>query len=213
VSVSDRDLVQRLTAGDRRAGAELVRRYADRGLAVALRMLRNRQDAEEAVQDAFVRVFRSVDRFEWKSSFATWFYRIVFNASASMAEQRKRRFEWTDDEWIRDVAAFDTVLPDRIAEDAELDRIVREEIERLPADAALVMTLFVLHEQSYEEIVAITGLPLGTVKNRLFRARLKLRDAVTAHYRVHGAAEAERNTATTGKLPVHTFPFQQVCPD
>lgn len=182
-SQSDKDIVRSTISGDHRAGAELVRRYADRGFALAIRILRNREDAEEAVQDAFLRVFRSLERFEWKSSFATWFYRIVYNVSVTAAQRRGIPLVYaTDDPPFLETFTAPGNLPDGIAEGEELDRIVRAEIEALPPASALILTLFLLEEQSYDEIVSITGLPLGTVKNRLFRARALLREAVLARY-------------------------------
>lgn len=180
---TDKDLAVGVVSGDRHAGAELVRRYADRGHAIAFCILRNREDSEEAVQDAFIRVFRSLDRFEWKSTFATWFYRIVYNVSITAAQRRGILFSpLTDDVPMHEAVASADTHPDELAEGEELDRIVREEIEALPAASAVMLTLFLLEEQSYEEIVTITGLPLGTVKNRLHRARLQLREAVRVRY-------------------------------
>ena len=183
--MTDKDIVQRIITGDRQAGTELVHRYAGRAFGLAMQMLRNREDAEEAVQDAFLRAFRSVERFEWKSTFATWFYRIVYNVCVSLAQSRGRENRHNiDEESTIECAALPDSLPDRIAEDAEFDLIVRNEIEKMQEDYAMILTLFILNEQSYDEIVAITGLPLGTVKNRLFRGRLRLREAVLSRYRV-----------------------------
>jgi RNA polymerase sigma factor (sigma-70 family) len=183
--MTDKDLLERISSGDRRAGAELVRRHADRSFGLALRILRNREDAEEAMQDAFVRVFRSVEQFEGKSSFTTWLYRIVYNVCMSIVQRRgSGNLSPAIEEPMFEIAAIDDSMPNRVAESAEFDLIVRREIESLPADQALVLTLFLLNEQSYNKIVAITGLPLGTVKNRLFRARLRLRDAVMLRYRI-----------------------------
>ena len=99
------------------------------------------------------------------------------------------------------VAPIDS-MPDRIIEDAEFDEIVRQEIGRMSREHALVLTLFLLNEQSYEEIVVITGLPLGTVKNRLFRARLRLRDAVHARYRAQ-TQPAPGSVMNHGGMPMH----------
>jgi len=83
--VENKDIivVQRILAGEKKAFAELVDRHKDKGMTLAIRMLRNREESEEALQDAFVRAFKALPRFEWKSSFSTWFYRIVYNVCAT----------------------------------------------------------------------------------------------------------------------------------
>ncbi|MGH2569447.1 MAG: sigma-70 family RNA polymerase sigma factor, partial [Bacteroidota bacterium] len=75
----DFEIIQRVLTGEKRSYAVLVDRHKDRAMTLAMRMLKNREDAEEALQDAFIRAFNALPRFERKSSFSTWFYRIVFN--------------------------------------------------------------------------------------------------------------------------------------
>src|SRR3989337_1506914 len=84
----DYETIQRILAGEKRAYADLVNRHKDRAMTLALRMLKNREDAEEALQDAFVRAFNALPRFEWKSSFSTWLYRIVYNVCATALGKR-----------------------------------------------------------------------------------------------------------------------------
>jgi RNA polymerase sigma factor (sigma-70 family) len=85
---TDFETIQRILAGETQAYAKLVDRHKDRAMTLAMRLLKNRQDAEEALQDAFVRAFKALDRFEMKASFATWFYRIVFNVCSSALGKR-----------------------------------------------------------------------------------------------------------------------------
>ena len=175
----DYETIQRILAGEKRAYAELVSRHKDRAMTLALRMLKNREDAEEALQDAFVRAFNALPRFEWKSSFSTWFYRIVYNVCATVLSRRgEELFSSVDeDEEHRELPSPDA-LPDMDYESAEFRNVVQREIDRLPAVYASVLTLFLVQDMSYDEIVDATGLPLGTVKVRLFRARGILRNAV-----------------------------------
>lgn len=150
-------------------------------MTLALRMLRNREDAEEATQDAFVRAFRALPRFEWKSSFSTWFYRIVYNVCASQLSRRGDEvpvpLENADGEGPIGLPS-ETDLPDLQYESQELGSLVAQELEALPGLYSTVCTLFFAHDMSYDQIVEVTGLPLGTVKVRLFRGRLLLRQAV-----------------------------------
>ena len=150
-------------------------------MTLAYRLLKNREEAEEAIQDAFVRALKALARFEWKSSFSTWFYRIVYNVCIT-------RLAKADEEMLVSIEADDgdrgievpseTLPPDARYESTEFVEIVEREIEALPIIYGSICTLFFLSEMSYDQIVEVTGLPLCTVKVRLFRARLMLRDAI-----------------------------------
>jgi len=177
----DYETIQRILAGEKRAYADLVNRHKDRAMTLALRMLKNREDAEEALQDAFVRAFNALPRFEWKSSFSTWLYRIGYNVCATMLSRRGEEvFTSTDeDEESRELPATEA-LQDVSYESKEFRETVQQEIDRLPPIYGSVLTLFLVQDMSYDEIVEATGMPLGTVKAKLFRARGMLRDAVLA---------------------------------
>ncbi|MEX1277241.1 MAG: sigma-70 family RNA polymerase sigma factor [Bacteroidota bacterium] len=177
----DHSIVTRVLAGEKRAYAELVDRHKDKATTLAMRMLKNREDAEEALQDAFIRAFHALPRFEWKSSFSTWFYRIVYNVCASALARKGEELHRSIDEETEGEnfdPPSDILLPDAAYESAEFSRIVREEVDLLPPMYGSVFTLFVMQEMSYEEIVNVTRLSLSAVKVRLFRARALLRDAV-----------------------------------
>ena len=183
---TDNDIIRRVIDGDNRAYAELINRHKDKAMTLAMRMMKNRHDAEEALQDAFVRAFRALPSFEWKSSFSTWFYRIVFNVCSSALARRGNTNllsidEENDEDLKIEIPSTDTE-PDIEFEQKEFAQIVRSEIDRMDAGYSSILTMFFLQEMSYEEIITVTGLPLGTVKNRLFRARLQLRNAVARHF-------------------------------
>lgn len=197
---SDADTLQRIQAGDRKAYARLVDRHKDRAMTLAVRMLRNRQDAEEALQDAFVRAFQALPKFEGRSSFSTWLYRIVFNVCSSALERRGAAVHVSmDSETDEGRTALeipsDDLSPDLQLESVEAQRIVHEEVQRLPEAYASTFTLFVVQEMSYEEIVEVTGLPLGTVKARLFRARTMLRIAVARRLQLEVPPPARKENA------------------
>ncbi len=143
-------------------------------MTLALRMLGKKEDAEEAAQDAFIRTFRSLHQFEQRAQFATWIYRITYNVCVSRLSRRRSLTQSIDEDDGFEIAdeTADAQLPMEVR---ELQNVVSSSIERLRPEYASLITLFYLHEQSHEEIVAITGLPLGTVKNRLHRARTDLR--------------------------------------
>jgi RNA polymerase sigma factor (sigma-70 family) len=180
------DVIRRAAEGDTRAYGLLVDRYSPYAMTLAMRMLKDRWDAEEALQDAFVRAFRALPGFERRSKFSTWLYRIVYNVCATMLSRRSEHHELSVDDGSAEETAVeipaDDALPDEVMESGEIDRFVREEIARMEEKYASILTLFLLQEMSYEEIMEVTGLPIGTVKNRLFRARMLLRDAVLKRF-------------------------------
>lgn len=183
---TDNEIILRVIDGDQRAYAELVDRHKDRAMTLAVRMLKNRHDAEEALQDAFVRAFRALPSFERRSSFSTWFYRIVFNVCSSAlskgGETNLLSIDQESDEEMQMQIPSDDAAPDIDFENQEFSAIVRAEIDAMEARYSSILTMFFLQEMSYDEIIAVTGLPLGTVKNRLFRARMLLRKAVERHF-------------------------------
>ena len=178
---NDVAIVQKVLAGDKRAYAGLVDRHKEKAMTLAIRMLRNREDAEEAIQDAFVRAFNALPRFEWKSSFSTWLYRIVYNVCATQLARKGGEtpilFQESDNDWAADLPS-EIPAPDMQYEANEFEQIVLSEIEKLPLPYSPICTLFFVHDMSYDQIVEVTGMPLGTVKVRLFRGRAMLRDAV-----------------------------------
>ncbi len=178
----DYELIQKILAGEKAAYAGLVERHKDKALTLAMKMLRNRQDAEEALQDAFVRAFNALPRFERKSSFSTWFYRIVYNVCATALgrrdEQRAISIDDGETEGTGMELASVEATPDVALESSEFNSVVLEEIGKLPEAYGPTFTLFFVQDMSYDEIVEVTGLPLGTVKARLFRARTMLRNAL-----------------------------------
>ncbi len=182
MSETDKEIIQRVLDGDVRSFGILVEKHKVKAMTLAIRILKNREDAEEALQDAFVRVYRALSSFEWKSSFSTWFYRIVYNTCATTAGKRNEKYnislDVADEDGLRMEIESDELPPDIRMESDELTKIVGEEVEKLPIAYGSTFTLFTIQDLSYEEIAQITGLPLGTVKARLFRARAMLQEAI-----------------------------------
>ena len=178
---NDSAIIQEILSGNKRAFGDLVDRHKEKAMTLAMRMLRNREDAEEALQDAFVRAFNALPRFERKSSFSTWFYRIIYNVCATQLSRRGEELHITidggEDEEAISLPSSE-IPPDIRYESVEFEQIVLREIEKLPLPYSAVCTLFFVQDMSYDQIVEVTGLPLGTVKVRLFRGRILLREGV-----------------------------------
>jgi RNA polymerase sigma factor (sigma-70 family) len=178
----EREIIQQVLDGNVRAFSNLVNRHKAKAMTLAFRILKNREDAEEALQDSFIRVYRALPSFEWKSSFSTWFYRIVYNTCATAVGKKNGihplSMNVEDEDGLRIEIESDELQPDVRIESEEFSKIVSEEIEKLPVVYGSTFTLFAIQEMSYEEIVQVTALPLGTVKTRLFRARAMLRKTI-----------------------------------
>jgi RNA polymerase sigma-70 factor (ECF subfamily) len=178
----DREIIQQVLDGNVKAFGKLVDRHKTKAMTLAVRILKNREDAEEALQDSFVRAYRALSSFEWKSSFSTWFYRIVYNTCATAAGKKSGihslSIDVEDEDGLRMEIESDDLLADMRMESYEFSNILNEEVEKLPIAYGSTFTLFAIQDMSYEEIVQITGLPLGTIKARLFRARAILRQAI-----------------------------------
>jgi RNA polymerase sigma-70 factor (ECF subfamily) len=165
---TDADLVSRAQAGRLDAFEELVRRHRLGAYRVALRMLGDESDAEDATQDAFVQAWRNLDRFRADAAFSTWMYRIVTNRCLNMLRARRRTEPLPED---REAPAS---RPDRIAEGRWQVEQLQRAIGRLTPEQRAPLVLRELQGCSYEEIAEVLGLSISAVKSRLHRARLEL---------------------------------------
>lgn len=166
---SDDLLVRRAQAGETRAFAELVERHHPRLLRYALRMLADRGDAEEVVQDVFVRAHRALHRYQDRDRFGAWIFRILVNACrARHAVLRRRRqtfVPYTDSLDGRDEPRFYEPF----------SRRVQEALARLPAELREALLLKYVEEMSYEEMAVIAGAGVSALKMRVLRAREQVR--------------------------------------
>ena len=179
VSDDDRRLIALVLAGRTDAFGELVERYQHRVFSVALRVLNNRDDAADATQDAFVNAYQSLKSFHGDSEFFTWLYRIAFNTAIS-AKRRKKptaSLEGLADGDAGFAPADRSVdaPPAARVERNEDERTLHEAIDRLSSEHRSVLVLKDIDGLKYEEIAEIEGVPIGTVRSRLHRARLELR--------------------------------------
>ncbi len=186
MDLSDEELVARARKGDRPAFAHLVDRHRVSVFNLTLRIVGNREDAEEAAQDVFVRAFRSLDRFRGDARFATWLYRIAVNVSLSSARRSRRDLSTSSlSEPDDDDDGLPLQIPDTSAnpaerfEQAEFREQVRNLVSALPPIYSAVISMYHIQSLSYDEISEALELPIGTVKARLFRARAALRNLVS----------------------------------
>lgn len=170
----DATTIQLIRTGMPNAYAQIVNRYAARALSLASRYIRDPHAAEDVVQDAFVRAYTALPSFKGEALFSTWFYRIVFNTAMNAAQKQRRQPDLTEIDEESLVVWTDTDMFTRL-EAAEMDVVLRESMQAISPTYAVVLDLFYVQDRSYDEIVTITALPLGTVKTRLNRGRALLR--------------------------------------
>jgi RNA polymerase sigma-70 factor (ECF subfamily) len=174
---TDHELISRIRAGDQRAFAELIDRYKARIFHTTLRILGNREDAEEASQDTFVRAYRGLENFREDSTFSTWIYRICVNTCLNLLESRKRfKAQDLDSTPAADLPYIES--PENEFEEADLHARVFSVMENLPAKYRTILVLYHIQHLAYQEIAAIMQMPMGSVKTHLFRARALLREQV-----------------------------------
>jgi RNA polymerase sigma-70 factor (ECF subfamily) len=173
-TATDDALIARTLAGHGDALDALVRRYERAVYHLAFRTLRDVEDAKDAVQEAWVKAYRALASFRPGAKFSTWIFTIVYRVCCDRLAKRKR---FTGDE-MPDVA---DPTPGPAAQYEALDDAarLRRAIDQLPEKYRIVVTLFHLQGKQYEEIAATLGLPLGTVKTHLFRAKDQLRAALS----------------------------------
>jgi RNA polymerase sigma-70 factor (ECF subfamily) len=177
------ELIARAQRGDRKAMDALLLDARPRALAVALKVLRNPDDAEDAVQDAFLKAWRNLFRFEGRSSFSTWIHRIVMNASLDLLRRQACRPGVNEDEPATNEETAEPSwedTPERAVAAAETRQIVHGALEVLSPVHRLAVTLRELEDRSYEEIARASSCPVGTVMSRLHHARRKLADELRA---------------------------------
>lgn len=169
------ELLDRLRRGERAAFEDLVRAYEHRIFAVAARMLGSRAEAEEVAQEVFLRVHRAVGEFRGDARLSTWLYAIASRLCLNRLAAADRRHPRDGDEAL---AAVPSTEPDAAArlERLELEEALRQAIEALPDERRIVVVLRDFEGLSYEEISEVLDLEPGTVRSRLHRARMDLKD-------------------------------------
>jgi len=189
----DHDLVvQRVQAGDSGAFRTLFDKYHRRAFAVAMGVVKNEDDALDAVQEAFVKVHKNIHKFQGSSSFYTWLYRIVMNVSIDHVRRTSRRKSLDFDERVlheeSEVAGDGALLPrvtnanpGKAALRAELGSAIQAALEELPEHHRAVIVLREIEGMSYEEMAEALEVPKGTIMSRLFHARKKMQVALAPY--------------------------------
>jgi RNA polymerase sigma-70 factor (ECF subfamily) len=195
---SDHELIRSAQRGEERAFEELVRRHEERAVRVALSLIANREDARDLAQEAFLRVFRNLERFDFEHEFTTWLYRIVTNLAIDHLRKRRPAMSTTaeeEEEADLDLADPEGPQPSQGLEQMETSERVRACIDRLAPHFRSVMILRELEGLPCTEIARIVGATHVTVRWRLHRGRklfLEEWERMEAEFEKRVAAERAR---------------------
>lgn len=179
--LDDLDFIKRFNNGDTSAFGEIVLKYQDRIYNLCRHMLGNAHDAEDAAQDAFLKAYQALPRFQPDASLYTWLYRIATNTCIDY--KRKPVFESlfgtseNGEEFVHDRAS-DEPSPERLYQSRQMDQALRESLGKLSAKLRAIIILKEIEDMSYEEIAETLDISLGTVKSRIYRAREELQESM-----------------------------------
>jgi RNA polymerase sigma-70 factor (ECF subfamily) len=167
-------IINQIIEGDSKAFAILVNRYKDLVFTLTIRMLKNREEAEEVSQDTFIKVYKSLSKFKGDSKFSTWIYKVAYNTSLDRIKRNRRQMsEVTIDEFTEhQVKTIDNAL-DNLERDKQ-HKTIQDCLQLLPSEDSFLLTLFYFEDLSLEEISKIIGIEANTAKVKLFRSRKKL---------------------------------------
>ena len=172
--INDQHYINLVLNGDTNAFAVLVGRYKDFVFTLSLKLLQNREEAEEAAQDTFVKIYKSLARFKGESKFSTWIYKITYNNCLDRLKKQKRNRpmvainEYTEHEVKSLMNVLDTI------EENERQQMIKSCLDLLPAEESFLLTLYYFNENSLKEIAVIMGINENNVKIKLYRSRKKL---------------------------------------
>ena len=192
MSLREHLLIRRLQERDERAFEEIVSLYQNRIYNLVWRMLGNREEAEDIAQEVFVTVFKSVDNFRGEAKFSTWLYRIAANHCKNRLKYLGRRNYRTTSE-LSELTEHELASanprastphidgPDQVLEGLQAERLVQEGMRLLDEEHRMLIVLRDMEDLSYQEISSITNLAEGTIKSRLHRARMALKEHLAKH--------------------------------
>lgn len=167
--------IQDVLSGDKQAYAHIINKYKNLLYATILRMTQNQQDAQDLVQEVFIKVYNQLDKYDKKGEFSSWLYRVAINHC--MDEFRKKRYKMKQVE-LNGETMVNTRHPEVIYFKKEQSRQLERLIQTLPEDERLIILLRYVNELSYNEISELVGVPLSMVRNKIHRAKKKMRNTL-----------------------------------
>lgn len=176
--MNERLYIQKILKGDTSAFSYFVDTYQDMAITIAYRICSNRQDAEDIVQNAFVKAFHNLHTFRSDSKFSTWFYRIVYNTAISQIKTSIFNTEFIDYRQMDTEDSYSDWDIINEIEENEQKATISKAMDMLPKDESLLLSLYYIDDNPVKEIVKIVGLSEANVKVKLHRARKRLGDII-----------------------------------
>lgn len=184
VSAEDHRLINECLRGRNPAFGELIRKYQDRLFNTVLRLVGNTEDAYDVVQETFLNAYKSLDNFKGDAEFFTWLYRIAYNTAISLRRKQKGAVSIdagrNGEASVEPLDASLTSQPGHAIEKAEQEKRIQDALNRLSPEHRAVLILKDMEGQKYETIAEILQVPIGTIRSRLHRARMELRDVLSS---------------------------------
>ena len=174
-------LIERASGGDPAAFNRLMEMHEKRMYAVSLRMCGNREDAQDCLQEAMLRVYRAIGSFKGQSSFGTWVYRITMNTCLDELRRKKNKQSASLDNMLDQgwSPTDESASPEKKAIQSEMRRCISKSIQELPEDMRSAIIMRDIHGYSYDEIADTLNVNVGTIKSRISRGREKLREKLS----------------------------------
>ncbi len=176
-NLSDQEIIDSVKLGNQSDYSIIVDRYKDKAFSLLKKMLKNEQDAEETLQDCFIKAYNSLSGFKGEAKFSTWFYRIVYNTALTKLSSKKRKTEIemsSVDEHFDLKSDYDY----NVSERKDMSEFIIELVNKLPEKHSAIISLFYLDEMSCEEISKTLDISLSNVKVMLHRSRNALKDII-----------------------------------
>lgn len=167
----DRIIAAQIVSGQKELFRLLIKRYERAVYGMGMSFLRNAEDASDFTQEVFIKIYRNLSRFEERSRFSTWLYKVAYNTAVNSVTRKKEYHSLAEDEIAADNATPERKLLRGLAQDAVL-----EAVSGLPERFRVCVDLYFFYDRTYQEIEEITGYPVNTVKSHVFRAKKLLRE-------------------------------------
>ncbi|MFY7877332.1 MAG: RNA polymerase sigma factor [Pirellula sp.] len=193
-SEEEKSLIYAIVHGHAPQYAVLVERFQPRIFASIFAMVGNRQDAEDLTQEAFLTAYRKLGHFENRSSFYTWLHRIAFHLAIDLQRRKSRTTKKHLSDDISESSlqiASDDLTPESVAMNKEMATKVKAALQRLDAERKNLIVLRDIDGLDYAQIAEVLDIPIGTVRSRLHRARMELRDILQAAGVTHSQGDTE----------------------
>jgi len=178
---NEKELISRIVNQDIKAFKTLVTQYEKLVIFIINRIIQNQEDVKDVCQEVFIKVYSNIGQFKFESKLSTWIARIAYFTAINYLNKVSSKRNLTDDISNFENVYHTTENPETLLSKKSTSSIIQQQIDKLPVNYRTVLTLYHLNEFSYQEIQQITGMPEGTIKNYLFRARKLIKDQLETY--------------------------------